>query len=101
MNRDDLDFIHLYEGQFTCEFLQMLDNPTTFTGRTNIPTVYRRRISFQPYESFPERIQDEISFAGNLSLHLATSDTTKSAKEAVKRPFQDEGGEGRNVKRKS
>lgn len=100
-NRDDFDYIYLYEGQFSYEFLKMLDKPTALTNCTNVPTIYRRRISFQPFGSFPERIRTEISFAGSLSLHLTTSSSANNAKEAVKRPCQHEGGEeGRNVKRK-
>lgn len=78
----------------------MLDKPTTITGCTNALTIFRRRIPFQPFVSFAERIRAEVSFVGNLSSYSATSGSTNTAKKALKRPCQHERGEGRNVKRK-
>lgn len=102
MNRDDYDFIHLYEAEFTSEFLRMLDKPMNATSRTNIPDISRRKIPFKPFEDFPERIRAEI-FATNLS--PSTSDVLDSAhsvvNEGVKRPFEQEDDEGRYVRHKS
>ncbi|KAJ5927250.1 hypothetical protein N7516_009023 [Penicillium verrucosum] len=101
VNRDDDDFIYLYEGQFACEFLKMLDKPTAATNCTNFPTIHLRKIPFQPFETFGERILAEILATNFLSIRLAVSDNVNTVNQAVKRPRQHEGGERRNVRQKS
>ncbi|PLB48355.1 hypothetical protein P170DRAFT_497687 [Aspergillus steynii IBT 23096] len=39
VNRDDFDFAYLYEGNFTCEFLKMLDSPMAATC-INAPVIH-------------------------------------------------------------
>lgn len=56
-NGHDKEFIHLYEGHFTTEFLRMLDEPMTARAPTNGPTINRRKIPYSPFETFVDRIQ--------------------------------------------
>ncbi|KAJ5797607.1 uncharacterized protein N7503_006903 [Penicillium pulvis] len=56
-NGQDKEFIHLYEGHFTTEFLKMLDEPMAARAPTNAPTINRRKIPYRPFETFVERIQ--------------------------------------------
>ncbi|KAJ5538584.1 hypothetical protein N7494_008063, partial [Penicillium frequentans] len=56
-NGQDKEFIHLYEGHFTTEFLRMLDEPMTAQATTNAPTINRRKIPYRPFETFVDRIQ--------------------------------------------
>ncbi|KAJ5651949.1 hypothetical protein N7507_009375 [Penicillium longicatenatum] len=63
-NGQDKEFIHLYEGQFTTEFLRMLDEPTTARNPTNAPTINRRKIPYKPFETFVDRIQPKAQDTG-------------------------------------
>ncbi|KKK14306.1 hypothetical protein ARAM_000778 [Aspergillus rambellii] len=56
VNRDDHDFIYLYEGQFTSQFLTMLDRPLTATSCPKVSAIHRRKIPFKPFEDLQERI---------------------------------------------
>ncbi|KAE8349781.1 hypothetical protein BDV28DRAFT_140504 [Aspergillus coremiiformis] len=93
VNRDDREFVYLYEARFTFEFLEMLDKPTSVMASTNGPIMYQRKIPFRPFESFPARVRAE-------TLASATVDNVNTEKRAVKRPIQHEGDQGRNVKQK-
>lgn len=57
----DREFFHLYEAQITSNFLGMLDNPTTATMETNFPVIKHRKIPFEPFETFQERILADLS----------------------------------------
>ncbi|KAJ5085229.1 hypothetical protein N7532_010000 [Penicillium argentinense] len=72
----------------------MLEKPMVAKTSTNGPTIYRRKIPFQPFETFPERVRAE-------ALASATADKANPKKRAVKRSRQHEGDEGRKVKRRS
>ncbi|KAJ5640344.1 uncharacterized protein N7484_008206 [Penicillium longicatenatum] len=97
VNRDDLKFVHIYEAQFTCKFLEMLDKRTIATSCTDGPTIYRKEIPFQPFDTFPGRIQAETHASTSFSVNSAVSNR---AKQSVKRAPQHEYSEGRNVRRK-
>jgi hypothetical protein len=100
VNRDDYDFIHLYEGQFTSQFLKMLDKPMTAMSCSNIPAIHRRKIPFKPYEDFQERIRAEVV---STNVSPACSDVPDNGNfdinRVFKRPLEQE-GDGRNVRRK-
>lgn len=92
VNRDDREFVYLYEAEFTLEFLEMLQKSTIATASTKGSIIYQRKIPFRPFESFPARIRAE-------ALASATVDKVNTETGAVKRQLQPEDGHERNVKR--
>ncbi|PLN86319.1 hypothetical protein BDW42DRAFT_92987 [Aspergillus taichungensis] len=93
VNREDHEFVHIYEAQITNEFLDMLDKSAIATTSINGPAVYHRKIPYRPFENFPERIRAE-------TLASATADEVDAEKKAVKRPLESEDDQGRNVMQK-
>lgn len=94
VNRDDREFVYLYEAQFTLEFLEMLDKSTIVTASIKGPIICQRKIPFRPFESFPARVRAE-------ALASATVDKVNTGTRAVKRQLQPEDDYERNVKQKS
>ncbi|KAM4064392.1 hypothetical protein HRG_012715 [Hirsutella rhossiliensis] len=60
IEKPDCEFIYLYEAEFTCTLLEMLDKPTFATERVTWPTIKLKRISFKPYKDFQQRIIAEL-----------------------------------------
>lgn len=55
-NKTDLTFIHLFEAEITSSLLATIDNPTLSMKYVAWPIIKHRKIPFQPYSNFRERI---------------------------------------------
>jgi hypothetical protein len=70
-NASDSESIYLYEAHISSGMLKMLDSPSTTTS-VRWPTIQRRRISFQPFETFTHRLlaallgPDNLQYPGSL-----------------------------------
>ncbi|KGO65941.1 hypothetical protein PITC_021420 [Penicillium italicum] len=93
----DRESIHLYEAQFTSDFLGMLDNPAIATMPANFPTIKRKQISFRPFETFQERILADLSVQ-SIPPHVSNKDDNainKNAKRAHKQEDDERRKRGR------
>lgn len=98
----DKEFIHLFEAEITSEILEMLDRPNLATGLATWPTIKHKKIPFQPYESFKERITAEILDSKPLQRHncAQTGDDRVLPLEHVDKRGRVDDEEMRNVRRK-
>ncbi|CAG8386161.1 unnamed protein product [Penicillium salamii] len=97
----DHEFIYLYEAQFTSELLEAIENPKTATAYVDWPTISRKKIPYNPYDTFRTRLVAELSLPENRHCHNASD--IKDATDVVKGTAKRQSGEEdvtRKVRRK-
>jgi hypothetical protein len=92
----NFEFFHLFEAQIAPEILDMLDNPTKPTSFGHSLTITRRKIPFEPYETFRERLMAEMLASEPVDCcevsHI-NHDVDLVIKKSVKRQRETVGGE--------
>ncbi|CAG8376545.1 unnamed protein product [Penicillium salamii] len=88
----DHEFIYLYEAQFTSELLEAIENPKTATAYVDWPTISRKKIPYNPYDTFRARLVAELSLPENRHCHNASDikDATDVVKGTAKRQSEEE-----------
>lgn len=99
----DSAFIYLYEAQFTSQLLEAIETPKTATSITNWPIITRKKIPFEPFHTFQQRLVAELLLPPINHFHNASDikdgDDVDVAKRTEKRQPEQE-DETRTVRRK-
>ncbi|KAJ5566754.1 hypothetical protein N7535_006060 [Penicillium sp. DV-2018c] len=99
----DYEFIYLYEAQFTSELLGAIENPKNATTYLKWPIITVKKIRFEPYDTFRERLVDELLRPPNLDCEIASNlkdGADRIVKSSAKRQHE-EGDEPRTRRRKA
>lgn len=54
------EYIYLYEAEITAELLNALKNPNNATNPIAWPTIWQRKLPFEPFDTFGNRLVAEL-----------------------------------------
>jgi hypothetical protein len=87
-------FIYLFEAEIPSKFLEMLENLTLRAEHTALPTISCRKIPFEPYDSFQQRIITEVLDSHPRRRHEGTDiNNTNASERGIKRRLVEDGGD--------